>query len=178
MLKEKIDKYKAKGIRNKVMRVMVCGIPNVGKSTFINKISKRNACKAENKAGVTRSLNWIRISNDIDMMDTPGVLWPSFKDERIGYNLALVGSINDDILDKESLCIFGLRNLKEFYPELLKERYSLQTIDEDVYKLLDDIANSKKWFITNGEIDYERAYNQIITDIRNDKIGRVSFERI
>ena len=178
ILKDKIDKYKAKGIKNKVMRVMVIGIPNVGKSTFINRIALKNHAKVENRPGVTRSLNWIKISDNIDMLDTPGVLWPNLGDDRIAHNLALFGSINDDILDKEDLCVFALKYLRDNYPELLKQRYGLESIDEDVYKLIDDIGLSKKIISSDGIVDYPRLYNVVISDIRSSKLGRVSFERV
>ncbi|MBQ5444446.1 MAG: ribosome biogenesis GTPase YlqF, partial [Erysipelotrichaceae bacterium] len=125
ILKDKLERAKARGIRKKVLRAMVVGIPNVGKSTFINNIVKKKAAKAENRPGVTKALQWIRINEDVELLDTPGVLWPKFDDQNDAMLLALLGSINDDVLDKEGLVRFGLSYLSKIYPGLIEKRYGV-----------------------------------------------------
>lgn len=167
---------KNRGVLNKTLKVMVLGIPNVGKSTFINKIIKKSVTRVENRPGVTKNINWIRIHKDVDLLDTPGVLWPSFEKEEIGINLSLVGSINDTILDKEFLVDKVLDFLLENYPKELVNRYSIKTL-EDKSEILKEIAINKKLYISNERIDYVRLYDLIISDIRRNQLGRISFEK-
>lgn len=174
ILKDKIAKAKARGIRKKTLRAMVVGIPNVGKSTFINNIVKKKITKVENRPGVTKSLNWININEDLSLLDTPGVLWPKFEDQTQATILALLGSINDDILDKIDLTNFGLDYIKQEYPGLLKGRYE---IDETSENLLDAIGKQKGWLISGGTVDKTRACDLILKDIRNNNIGRISYEK-
>lgn len=172
ILKDKLEKAKARGIRKKVLRAMVCGIPNVGKSTFINNIVKKKAAKAENRPGVTRNLQWIRINEDVELLDTPGVLWPKFEGEE-GLLLALLGSINDDVLNKEELVTYGLNYIKNEYSGLLNKRYG---IDENTNDLFDEIAHKKMWLTNSGEINTDSGYAIVLKDIRNNNIGRITFE--
>ncbi|MBO4918556.1 MAG: ribosome biogenesis GTPase YlqF, partial [Erysipelotrichaceae bacterium] len=137
ILKDKLERAKARGIRKKVLRAMVAGIPNVGKSTFINNIVRKKAAKAENRPGVTRSLQWIRINDDLELLDTPGVLWPKLENQDDARLLALLGSIKDDILDKEDLVLFALGYLKQEYPGKIAERYG---VDEGSEDLLEEIG--------------------------------------
>lgn len=172
ILKDKLEKAKARGIRKKVLRAMVCGIPNVGKSTFINNIVKKKAAKAENRPGVTKKLQWIRINEDVELLDTPGVLWPKFEGEE-GVLLALLGSINDDVLNKEELLVYGLNYIKNEYPGYLNKRYK---IDEKNNDLIASIAKKKLWLRNDGEVNTDTAYSLLLKDIRNANIGRISFE--
>ncbi len=174
ILHDKLEKAKARGIRKKVLRAMVCGIPNVGKSTFINNVVKKKAAKAENRPGVTKALQWIRINEDVELLDTPGVLWPKFDDRQTALKLALLGSINDDILDKRELCEFGLNYLKNNYPGILKAKYDILENEGD---LIEAIARKKLWLNNEGVINTDTAYALILKDIRNNHLGRVSFER-
>ena len=174
ILKAKLEKAKARGIRKKVLRAMVVGIPNVGKSTFINNIVKKNVAKAENRPGVTRSLQWIRINEDVELLDTPGVLWPKFDNQDDAKMLALVGSIKDDNLDKEDLVNYGLNYLKVNYPGLIKARYD---VEEDSDNLLEDIAKSKLWLSANNEMNKQKTIDSILKDIRSNKIGRISWQK-
>ena len=173
ILKDKLEKAKARGIRKKVLRAMVVGIPNVGKSTFINNIVKKKVAKAENRPGVTKSLQWIRINEDVELLDTPGVLWPKFEDQNDARLLALLGSINDDVLDKEGLVCFGLSYLKEIYPGLIKERYN---VDENDEHLLEAIAKEKLWLANDGSVNLSKAVDQILKDIRSNRIGRITWQ--
>ena len=174
ILKAKLDKAKARGIRKKTLRAMVVGIPNVGKSTFINNVVKKKIAKAENRPGVTKNLQWIRINEDVELLDTPGVLWPKIEDQNQAKILALLGSMNDEILDSEQLTYFGLDYIKNNYPGLLKERYG---INEDETDLIDAIGKSKMWLISEGMVDRTKTYNMILKDIRENKIGRITFEK-
>ena len=173
ILADKLARAKARGIRKKVLRAMVVGIPNVGKSTFINNIVKKKVAKTENRPGVTKNLQWIRINEDVELLDTPGVLWPKLDDQNKARKLALLGSINDEILNKHELVLFGLRYVIEHYPGLIEERYG---IDENGEDLLTEIAKEKKWLTANNNIDLDKTVNMILKDIRSNKIGRISFE--
>lgn len=175
ILKDKLEKAKARGIRKKVLRAMVVGIPNVGKSTFINNIVKKKVAKAENRPGVTKSLQWIRINEDVELLDTPGVLWPKFDNQEDARLLALLGSINDDILDKEELVIFGLDYLLEHYPGLISSRYE---VDEKSDNLIEDIARNKKWLTNDNNIDRTKTIDLILKDIRSDKIGKITWQDV
>lgn len=178
ILKAKIERAKARGIRKKMLRALVCGIPNVGKSTLINAITKKKTAKVENRPGVTKSLQWIRIHEDLELLDTPGVLWPKFEDQDVAYRLALLASISDRILDKEAITIFGLDYLKNYYPELLEKRYDIKIEDKRVIKLIDEIALSKKWLKSGGEIDYDKTYDMFLADVRNNNIGKITWDYV
>lgn len=169
-------KAKNRGILNKTLKVMILGIPNVGKSTFINKIIKKSVTRVENKPGVTKNINWIRIHKDVDLLDTPGVLWPNFEKDEIGINLSLVGSIKDVILDKEFLAFKALEFLLSNYSDLLVKRYGIDK-SKKIDEILMEIAENKKLYITNKQVDYARLYDLIISDIRKNQIGRISFEK-
>ena len=174
ILKAKLEKAKARGIRNKVLRAMVVGIPNVGKSTFINNVVKKKVAKAENRPGVTKNLQWIRINNEVELLDTPGVLWPKLENQYQAKILALLGSINDQILDSEELAYFGLNYIKENYPNVLNKRYG---IDENASDLIEAIGKSKLWLISEGLVDRTKTYKMVLKDIRENKIDRITFEK-
>ena len=174
ILKDKIEKARAKGIRKKVLRAMVIGIPNVGKSTFINNIVKKKVAKTENRPGVTKSLTWININEDLMLLDTPGVLWPKFENQEQAKILALLGSINDDILDKEDLVEFGLAYIVKEYPGYLNSRYG---IDENTEDLIDAIGKAKGWLKTGSEVDRKKSHQLILKDVRLNNIGRITFEK-
>ncbi len=174
ILKAKLDKAKARGIRKKTLRAMVVGIPNVGKSTFINNIVKKKIAKAENRPGVTKNLQWIRINEDVELLDTPGVLWPKIDDQNQAKILALLGSMNDEILDSEDLTYFGLNYIKNNYPGVLKNRYE---ISEEETDLIDAIGKSKMWLISEGQVDRTKTYKMVLKDIRENKIDRITFEK-
>ena len=175
ILKDKLDKAKARGIRKKVLRAMVVGIPNVGKSTFINNIVKKKVAKAENRPGVTKVLQWIRINEDVELLDTPGVLWPKIEDQESAILLALLGSINDDVLDKDALVRFGLDRLKTLYPGFIFKRYE---VDENESDLIDSIGKKKLWLKNDGSVDRNKTVDLILKDIRSNKIGRISWQNV
>lgn len=173
ILKDKLDKAKARGIRKKVLRAMVVGIPNVGKSTFINNIVKKRVAKSENRPGVTKNLQWIRINEDVELLDTPGVLWPKIVDQDKAKILALLGSMNDEILDEEAIVLFGLDYIRNKYPSFLSTRYS---VDESSTSLLLDIGKNKGC-LTSGQIDKKKTCDMLLKEIRSAKIGRITFEK-
>lgn len=177
LLKEKLDRLRKKGLVKMQMRVMVVGIPNVGKSTFINKMAKNTVAKTGDKPGVTKSKQWIKTKMDIEMLDTPGVLWPKFEDEETALNLAFTGAIKDEIMDTEELAFNLVKRLQGAYPKQLKERYKLDEINEDPLENLNNIARKRGCLIKGGEIDYNRISTILLDEFRGGKIGMISLER-
>ena len=174
--KEKIERDRKRGIINRPVRAMVVGIPNVGKSTFINSFAGKACAKTGNKPGVTKGKQWIRLNKNLELLDTPGILWPKFEDQKIGERLALIGSINDEILHVDELAVALIRNLKNSYLDLLEKRYDI-TIDEDAYDTLKRIAIARKC-LQKGELpDVDRASSMLIEDFRSGKLGRITLER-
>lgn len=175
ILKDKLKKAQERGIRKKVLRAMVVGIPNVGKSTFINNVVKRNINKVEDRPGVTKSLNWIKINEDVELLDTPGILWPKFENQDNAKLLTIVGSINDDVInDKYEVVKFGLDYLKENYPNVLNSRYGVNTESDD---LLNDICINKNFVGKNNENDIDKCIDFLLKDFRTGKIGKVTWQK-
>lgn len=174
--KEKIERDRKRGIINRPVRAMVVGIPNVGKSTFINSFAGKACAKTGNKPGVTKGKQWIRLNKNLELLDTPGILWPKFEDQKIGEHLALIGSINDEILHVDELAVALIRNLKNSYLDLLEKRYDI-TMDEDAYDTLKKIAIARKC-LQKGELpDVDRASSMLLEDFRSGKLGRITLER-
>lgn len=179
VLKEKIEKQKAKGLLNPTVRVMIVGIPNVGKSTFINKISKNRKAKAEDKPGVTRGNQWFTINKGFEVLDTPGVLWPKFEDKIVGERLAFTGAVKDQIMDTELLAMRLLDFLKVEKNPIFVERFKLQNepIENiESYELLELIGRKRGMLISGGEIDTERAAIMLLDEYRSAKLGKYTFE--
>lgn len=177
LLKEKHDRLKNKGLVKIIDRVMVVGIPNVGKSSFINKMAKNNIAKTGDKPGVTKSKQWIKTKQDMELMDTPGILWPKFEDEEVGLGLAFTGAIKDEIMDIENLALKLIEKLQNDYPENLKERYKLKELHEDPLKNMDEIGRRRGAMIAGGEIDYNRVAVMILDEFRGGKLGKISIEK-
>ncbi|EOR26526.1 ribosome biogenesis GTPase YlqF [Cytobacillus oceanisediminis] len=177
VLAEKFDRMKAKGIRPRAIRAMIVGIPNAGKSTLINRLAKKNIAKTGNTPGVTKAQQWIKVGKELELLDTPGILWPKFEDQEVGLKLALTGAIKDTILNLQDIAIFGLRFLEKEYPERLKERYQLETIPEDTVELFDRIGTFRGALSGGGVIDYDKVTELIIRDIRGEKFGPLTFEK-
>lgn len=177
ILKDKLDRLKNKGIQNHVIRVMVVGIPNVGKSSFINKMAKNNIAKIGNKPGVTKSRQWIKTGIGIELMDTPGILWPKFEDKNVGINLAFTGAIKDEILDTEELALKLVEFLQKYYPEKIKSRYKIEEIYENPLDNMENIARKRGAILKGGEIDYNRVSIMLLDEFRNGKLGNISLER-
>ena len=178
LLKEKFERYKAKGLVNVVIRVMVVGIPNVGKSTFINKMAKNNIAKTGDRPGVTKSKQWIKTPLGIEMLDTPGVLWPKFEDERTALNLAFTGAIKDEIMDTEELSYRLVERLQKHYANELMARYKIERVFEDPLDTLDAIARKRGCLMSGGHIDYNRIAVILLDEFRGGKIGNISLERV
>ncbi len=177
-LKEKLEGYIAKGMVGKPLRVMVVGIPNVGKSSFINGIPGKGRAKVENRPGVTRGNQWFTIDKQLELLDTPGVLWPKFEDVTVGEHLAFTGAVKDRILDTELLAMRLLELLSSDYPDLLESRYGKLDFECDSYDLLCQIGKKRGMVIRGGDTDTERAANMLLEEYRNCKIGFISLERV
>lgn len=178
LLKEKHDRQRKKGLVNIVTRVMVVGIPNVGKSSFINKLGKNNITKTGDRPGVTKSKQWVKTSLGIELMDTPGVLWPRFEDETVGLNLAFTGAVKDEVIDIEELALRLVERLQTNNAERLMERYKLTEIMENPLDNLDNIAKKRGSVISRGNIDYNRVAVMLLDEFRGGKLGPISLERV
>lgn len=178
VLKEKIASNAEKGMSGKALRIMVVGIPNTGKSSFINRMAGGGKAKVEDRAGVTRHNKWYVIGNGLELLDTPGVLWPKFDDPEVGYRLAFTGGIKDDILDIEELAVKLLEILAHDYPERLTERYKVTDFAEMMpYELLEYIGRKRGMLISGGEVNTLRAATMLFDELRAGKLGKISFER-
>lgn len=179
VLSEKINRLKSKGMRNPMMRIMIVGIPNVGKSSFINRISRQNRAKVEDRPGVTRGNQWFTISNNLEMLDTPGVLWPKFDDQIVGEHLAFTGAVKDQVIDIELLAVRLLDFLKKLKPTEFVARFKLEDMDldnTDSYELLRIIGKKRGMLVSGGEIDTERAAIMLLDEFRAAKLGRITVE--
>ena len=176
----KRERDKRRGVVGRPLRAMVVGIPNVGKSTFINSFAGKASAKTGNKPGVTRGKQWIRLNKSLELLDTPGILWPKFEDRQVGVNLALTGAIRQELLEEQELSLELLDFLQREYPALLKERYAPEGSEwefpMDSAKLLGEIALSRNLLKTGGEPDWQRASKMVLDDFRNGKTGRISLE--
>lgn len=175
--KEKIERDRRRGIKNRPIRAMVAGIPNVGKSTFINAYAGKNCAKTGNKPGVTKGKQWIRMGKGLELLDTPGILWPKFEDQNVGLRLAMIGSINENILNIEELSLLAIDFLRENYPGLITKQYDVSEEAEKPLAILEQIADRRKCLAKGGEYDYAKAAAMFMDDFRNGRIGRFSLER-
>lgn len=179
VLSERRERLKAKGMINPMLRIMIVGIPNVGKSSFINRVAKQNRAKVEDRPGVTRGNQWYSIAKNIEMLDTPGVLWPKFDDKIVGERLAFTGAVKDQILDTELLAVRLLDFLRSLKPADFIARFKLEDIDLDAidsYELLNVIGKKRGMLISGGEINTERAAIMLIDEFRSGKLGRITLE--
>ena len=173
--KDKIARDRRRGIKNRPVRAMVVGIPNVGKSTFINTYAGRACAKTGNKPGVTKGKQWIRLNKNVELLDTPGILWPKFEDQRVGLYLALIGSIKDEILNTDELSLELIKILQKNYPGVLKERY--QAIESEVpAEILIQIARNRNCVKKGNELDYSKAASLILEEFRSGKLGKITLE--
>ena len=173
--KEKTERDRRRGIKNRPVRAMVAGIPNVGKSTFINTFAGKACAKTGNKPGVTKGKQWIRLNKSVELLDTPGILWPKFEDQKVGLRLALIGSIRDEILNTDELAVELIRFLKTQYPGILTERYEVEETQKET-ELLCGIAENRKCITKGGELDYSKAAALLIDEFRSGKLGKVTLE--
>ena len=185
LLADKLKAYAEKGMAGRVVRVMILGIPNVGKSTFINKVAGRKTAKTEDRPGVTRSKQWVPIDRGLELLDTPGILWPKFEDQSVGLNLAYTGAVKDDILDIETLGCHFMAYLSARYPDALKAAYKLNALPErgeeenDVaygYRLLEAAGRKRGFLISGGDVDTERMAKILLDEYRSGQLGRFTLE--
>lgn len=177
LLKDKLAAYEAKGQVGRPLRVMILGIPNVGKSTFINKVAGRKAAIAGDKPGVTRGKQWINIDQGLDMLDTPGILWPKFDSQEVGEMLAITNAIKADVLDKETLGANFMLRLRELYPKAIEERYKfVPDPDMNGFELLEQAAKKRGFLVSRGEYDIERMANTLLGEYHDGKLGRLTLE--
>lgn len=174
--KEKIERDRKRGIMNRPIRAMIVGIPNVGKSTFINSYARKACTKVGNKPGVTKGKQWIKINKSVELLDTPGILWPKFEDDTVGEHLAFIGSINDEILQRTELACNLIVFMKQQYPGILCERYQVDEAEEAAV-VLEGIARNRGCLLKGNELDYEKAAIILLDEFRNGKLGRISIEQ-
>ena len=173
--KAKIERDRRRGIKNRPIRAMVVGIPNVGKSTFINSYAGKACAKTGNKPGVTKGKQWIRLNKNVELLDTPGILWPRFEDQAVGLKLAFIGSIKDEILQTEELAAELVKFMNENYPGVLENKYNVEE-DTDPYGMLEKIAESRHCLVRGNELDTEKASVLLMDDFRNGRLGKLTLE--
>lgn len=173
--KEKIERDRKRGILNRPVRAMVVGIPNVGKSTFINALAGKACTKTGNKPGVTKGKQWIRLNKGVELLDTPGILWPKFEDQTVGLRLAFIGSIKDEILNSEELSLELIQFLCEFYPGVLRGKYQIEE-EDDTYACLRNIAKNRHCLVRGNELDTDKAAKMLLDDFRNGRLGKITLE--
>lgn len=173
--KEKIERDRRRGIKNRPIRAMVVGIPNVGKSTFINSYAGKACTKTGNKPGVTKGKQWIRLNKSLELLDTPGILWPKFEDQEVGKRLAYIGSIKDEILNLEELSLLLLEYIRENYPGMLTARYGISE-EGTPLSMLEGIAENRKCLVRGQALDYAKAAGILMEEFRNGKLGRITLE--
>ncbi len=178
LLADKIQREKDKGIVNRAVKIMICGVPNVGKSSFINKLSGRKSAITGDRPGVTKGKQWIRLKNNFELLDTPGILWPKFDDEQVGLKLAYTGAIKDEIIDTEELACNLLEYLRDNYPRSLEERYKMTDfISMKGYELLEYLGKKRGFVVSGGEIDTERAAGILLDEFRGARLGNITLEK-
>lgn len=173
--KEKIERDRKRGILNRPVRAMVVGIPNVGKSTFINALAGKACAKTGNKPGVTKGKQWIRLNKQVELLDTPGILWPKFEDQKVGLKLAFIGSMKDEILNIEELAAEFVKFMNDRYQGVLEEKYHVSSAD-DSYEMLGHIAESRHCLVRGNELDIEKAAALLLDDFRNGRLGKITLE--
>ncbi|GAE29225.1 ribosome biogenesis GTPase YlqF [Alkalihalobacillus hemicellulosilyticus] len=173
-----IEKLKAKGMKPRAIRAMILGIPNVGKSTLINRLASKRTAKVGDRPGVTKQQQWIKVGKTLELLDTPGILWPKFEDQLTGYLLAATGAIKDELLDFQDIALFVLKKMKVYYQDRLKERYKLDEIPEDPIELFDEIGKKRGCLMSGGYVDYDKAAEIILRELRAGTLGPVTLERV
>lgn len=176
ILKPLLEKEKKRGMQRRAIRTMIIGIPNVGKSTLINTLSRKKATRTGNTPGVTKAQQWVKISEDFELLDTPGVLWPKFEDEKVGYHLALSGAIKDTILPNEEIAFYAHHFLKTYYKEELKKRYQLNEVLEPI-DTFSEIGRKRGALIKGNEVNYDTVYELLLKDLRDGNLGGITFDR-
>lgn len=176
ILSEKLDREKRRGILPRAIRTMIIGTPNVGKSTLINTLSKKKAAKTGNTPGITKAQQWIKISEDFELLDTPGVLWPKFDDPKVGYHLALSGAIKDSVLPNEEVAVYAHRFLSKYYPDAYKARYELDDLS-DVALTFEMIGRKRGTLMKGNQVNFDLVYDILLKDLRDGAFGGITFDR-
>lgn len=176
MMQEQTDRMIARGRIARPIRVMIVGIPNVGKSSLINKLAGKKSASTGNRPGITRGKQWIRLNKGLELFDTPGILWPKIDDEKVGLNLAFTGAIRDEIMDLDDIAYYFIKRMVEMYPNNLKERYGLEDIDKETIEIMDDIARNRGCLRKGNAVDYEKVSRIILEEFRRGKMGQISLE--
>lgn len=172
-----LEKRKEKGMKPRAIRALILGIPNVGKSTLINRLAKKRITKTGDRPGITKQQQWIKVGDQLELLDTPGILWPKFEDQVVGLRLAATGAIKDEILDFQDVAVFLLKFLNEAYPKPLMERYKLTELPDDIVELFDAIGKSRGLLMSGGLIDYDKTAELILREFRSCKIGKITLEK-
>lgn len=178
VMENKYVHQEEKGMIRRRTRILIVGIPNVGKSTLINRLVGKNAVNVGNKPGVTKNLDWIRINENFELLDSPGILWPKLDDEKVAFNLASLTAIKEDVLPLYDVVEYIIRTLLEYYPNILKERYQITEVNDDFVETLDIIGKRRGCLIKGGEIDYEKVINIILNEVKNGTIKNITFDRL
>ncbi|GIP62107.1 ribosome biogenesis GTPase A [Virgibacillus pantothenticus] len=174
--KKKMEKLKAKGIQPRAARAIIVGIPNVGKSTLINRLANKKIAKTGNKPGVTKQQQWIKVKKDFELLDTPGILWPKFEDEEVGYRLAAIGTIKDQLLSLQDVVAFAIHYMQIHYPENLEKRYSIDKEMQDMWDIFVYIGKQRGALQSGGKVDFSKVSDIVIQDLRSGKLGKISLE--
>lgn len=177
IVREKNQALKKRGVINRPTRAMIVGIPNVGKSTLINTLSGRKGARVGNRPGITKTNQWIKTGANLELLDTPGILWPKFEDRQVGMNLAFIGSIKDEIMDTETLALRLIEKLCHIYPKLMEERYNFSLDGKEGLELMEEIASKRGCIIRGGEVDYTRVSNIVLDEFRKGIIGKITLEK-
>jgi ribosome biogenesis GTPase A len=174
---EMLAKRAEKGMQARAVRIMILGIPNVGKSSLINRLAKRSVAQTGDRPAVTKAQQWVKMGDTLELLDTPGILWPKFEDQMVGLRLAASGAIKDELIDFTDVALFAISYMMHYYPERLKERFKLQALPSDRVEMLEEIGKKRGCLVSRGEIDYDKAAELFLRDLRSGKLGPVSLER-
>lgn len=177
LMKEVNQKREKKNMGKRRARILVVGIPNVGKSTLINRLVGKKATTTGNKPGVTKNVSWIRINQELELLDTPGILWPKFEED-VSYNLATLTAIKEEILPIDAVCVYLLQTLNKYYPDILKERYGIEEFNEDICMVLEQIGTKRGCIAKGGVVDYEKVYSLLLKEVKDGNIKNITFDRI
>ncbi len=176
-VKELMEKRRAKGMQVRAIRTMILGIPNVGKSSLMNRLAGKKVAQTGDRPAVTKAQQWVKMGKTLELLDTPGILWPKFEDPLVGLRLAASGAIKDEIIDFQEVSLFILAYLKMYYPQSLQDRYNLKELPQDKIEMIEEIGRRRGCIVSGGHIDYDKAAELIIRELRGGKMGRISLER-